>query len=587
MRSNLQIAKDAWDVEHRVAKDAGRPSWKDFEDKWRHIPLSKRPVGGRARMDYEESFRLYIKRENDLTEALAQDRQIEKEQEKRRLEEERQLASKQREEERKLLMQQRFENEERRRYEFEERARERERQARLAAQQAEAERRAQEEALIPKDPPILLEEYWYHHALLLAQSGFGKTNAIRWRINQILPQIAKGLASLIVMEPQGDLTRHLLRLESVWRMRDRVVILDPSEPSVTVNLFQQPANNSPQALNEAIQRIERVLSTITANLTDLQRDGLTFALRALFSLPNPNMRGLIHILRNGKKVLPLEALSPSVADFFAHDYREDNDGKYIIARLNSLLANPIFEALFGQETTTFDMSREIDAGKLIIINASVAPPLYGRFWIEEVARCIELRTTTDRFRMPTTFIIDEAQRFVAEDLHFADLLNRARAARIGMLIAAHHMEQITEAEVRHSIYTNTAIKFVARTSADIHNLSRAMGSTEPSFIGTLKQYEFAYFGPDVEAAMRVKFPLVEFDNKMLQMSPAQYESMREDNRRKYAYVPPRVSAPPVLRVVKSASEPEEPQPPPAEARVQTTQSPQPSDGPTTFSKNGW
>jgi len=72
------------------------------------------------------------------------------------------------------------------------------------------------------------------------------------------------------------------------------------------------------------------------------------------------------------------------------------------------------------------------------------------------------------------------------------------------------MGQIKDDHVRNSLYTNTALKFVARTSADIHNLCRSMGTTEPDFVNTLPQYQFAFFGPSMESAVKVKLPLVEF-----------------------------------------------------------------------------
>lgn len=56
--------------------------------------------------------------------------------------------------------------------------------------------------------PRIDERAWYTHCLFLAQTGRGKTNGIRWRINQLLPQIAEGRASLIVMEPKGVLCRN-------------------------------------------------------------------------------------------------------------------------------------------------------------------------------------------------------------------------------------------------------------------------------------------------------------------------------------------------------------------------------------------
>ena len=80
---------------------------------------------------------------------------------------------------------------------------------------------------------------------------------------------------------------------------------------------------------------------------------------------------------------------------------------------------------------------------------------------------------------------------------FAEILDTAREARIGMLIAAHHMAQITEPVVRDSIYTNTRLKFVARTSAALPALTQSMGTTDADLITTLNQYEFAFFGPNM------------------------------------------------------------------------------------------
>src|ERR1700693_3766927 len=62
---------------------------------------------------------------------------------------------------------------------------------------------------------------------------------------------------------------------------------------------------------------------------------------------------------------------------------------------------------------------------------------------------------------------------------------------------------------KNSLY-NCALKYVARTNADIHNLCRSMGSTDPEFLGTTPQYQFAFFGPDMDNAIRVQLPLVEF-----------------------------------------------------------------------------
>ena len=387
--------------------------------------------------------------------------------------------------------------------------------------------------------PVVAEGNWYAHSVLLAMTRFGKTNAISWRIAQLLPQIAAGRASLVLMEPKGVLTENLLYLAQLWDMRDRVVIIDPSDTSVAVNLFERSGS-----ANETVARVTRVMNTITTNLTDLQRDTLTFAIRALYSLPGTrSMRALMNILRQGKKALPMHELDEAVHDFFEYDF-QPGDARYVIARLNGLLGNPIFEALFAGTRTTFDMLSEIQSGKLILIKATGKAlagevTLYGRFWIEQVNKCIWPRLELpERERTPATFIIDEAQNYIADDRHVAEMLDQAAEAKIGLLFAMHHMGQITDDHVRHSIYTNTAVKFSARTSADIHNLARAMGDAErlPKVLLNLPKYQFYMYTPDITEPIKVKFPLIDFGS-LPRISPEQYEELKITNRARYGYVP--------------------------------------------------
>jgi hypothetical protein len=120
-----------------------------------------------------------------------------------------------------------------------------------------------------------------------------------------------------------------------------------------------------------------------------------------------------------------------------------------------------------------------------------------------------------------------------------------------MLIAAQHMAQITDDRVRNSLY-NCALKFVARTNADIHNLARSMGATEPYQLGTVPKYHFAFFSPDLQTAELVKFPLIK-------VAPTAKEDIAHFSRP----VPP---APPVFqhthytRVIPAPAEPPVPEP---------------------------
>ena len=79
-----------------------------------------------------------------------------------------------------------------------------------------------------------------------------------------------------------------------------------------------------------------------------------------------------------------------------------------------------------------------------------------------------------------------------------------------MFIAMHDLSDITNAQVRGNILTNIAIKFVAKTSSFIHDLCRSLGNCESELLTTLNDYEFAFFGPNMQQATVVKLPLVTF-----------------------------------------------------------------------------
>jgi hypothetical protein len=132
--------------------------------------------------------------------------------------------------------------------------------------------------------------------------------------------------------------------------------------------------------------------------------------------------------------------------------------------------------------------------------------------------------------------MDEGQKYVSQDHAFAEILDTAREAKIGVLMAMQDLSQIEDVRVRRAILTNTALKFCAKTSGDIHDLCRAMGGIEPEVIYRLQQYEFAHFGPNLESAIKVMFPKMDF-TKMPQMTDDQYEEMRQINRDRYGYRP--------------------------------------------------
>lgn len=363
---------------------------------------------------------------------------------------------------------------------------------------------------LPKEPPPALpyefsipEEQWFSHCLLLAQTGSGKTNAIRWRLSQLIPRIAKGKASVVLIEPKGSLIDEVLHHPDVIAMGDRCVVLEAGDPAITVNI-----------LEGSRERVGRILATLSMDMQPLQRQALTMALRAMHATGERTIDRLLDIVRDGKKALDLTSLPRRVAKYFERDYSES---RFVTARLNTLFTEEVFEALFG-DRTTFNMFDALQRGTFIVVKQNDKTNLYARFWIEEVLDCMRPRFTIKK--TPAYLIIDEAQNFV--DQHVAKMLDEGRSAEIGIFLACHYLDQgpIAPLEVRNAVLTNTVLKFVASTSSDAHALGRSLGATKPEFFNTLPEYTFAFFKRGMQQAEAVKLPLVEFPRGERPTKPA-------------------------------------------------------------------
>lgn len=136
---------------------------------------------------------------------------------------------------------------------------------------------------IPATVPVINPESWFSHAVLIAQTGMGKTNVLMCRLRDLIPLIDQGNATVILMEPKGVLIDTLLHLRAVYKLhqKGRVAIIDPETAPVAVNPFDA-GDRSSQAINATIDRLNRIFSLLTAGLSSFQTVVMQMAVRAMF-----------------------------------------------------------------------------------------------------------------------------------------------------------------------------------------------------------------------------------------------------------------------------------------------------------------
>ena len=176
-----------------------------------------------------------------------------------------------------------------------------------------------------------------------------------------------------------------------------------------------------------------------------------YLLAAASIVPKANIYTLQDILRpGGSKVFSpyLSKLDPRTQDWLTKRFNADifkETKQEILYRLEAFTSpKNKMRDVFASETDNFDIGKEIQASKVIVLNTDrnklgkAGTRALGRFFIFKVLQAMEDRMSIDRsVRVPTYFYIDEATDYIEDDDSIPDLLEKARKQSIGLVIAHH------------------------------------------------------------------------------------------------------------------------------------------------------
>lgn len=170
-------------------------------------------------------------------------------------------------------------------------------------------------------------------------------------------------------------------------------------------------------------------------------------------------------------------------EFAAYDQRQRNEKiSSIQNKIGVLLANPFIRSILCQNSSTLDLRRIMDGGKVVIVNLAKgrlgAEPshLLGALLISGFAQAVEARRDTpEELRRDFTLYIDEFQNFATDSP--ASILSEARKWRLSLVAANQHVAQLSE-PLRHAVFGNTGTLVCFRVGArDADLLSAELGLT--------------------------------------------------------------------------------------------------------------
>lgn len=457
--------------------------------------------------------------------------------------------------------------------------------------------------LFAADVPFMFANRFAHHHVL-AGTGGGKTNLYGGMIHADFDAVAAGKASVIVLDSQGMLVPTLARMPDFapgGRLHGRLVYIDPTdiEHPLALNIF---ARNRKRARTPMEKRTEHanlldlllfLFAAMKQETTGRQETLLRAVTTLILEIPNATLTTLNKIFDPRRNALVafdayISQLDPDTQEFFRTDF---GGGEFaetraqIRARLQSLITDPVFNSMFSAPTQELDFAAEMDAGKVILINAhedllKSQTEIFGRFFIALAKNAAQGRShIPEAQRMPTYFYIDECYKYIKADANVEKIFDTGRQYRMGIVIAHQRYEQLNSA--LRSAASQAAIKMVRDPIDDDINAAARQLRTTPAWLQTLPQHTFGVFQTGMTTAAPLKIPLSPLANAKL-MTDAEFAVVREEMRRKYAR-----RAGPGPQAPDPQPEPSgPPTPPPRPTGAASEPVPQSGDGDITTAKPG-
>jgi hypothetical protein len=398
----------------------------------------------------------------------------------------------------------------------------------------------------------------FEHHHIVAGSGHGKSQTLQYLIAQDLEAVADGKRSVIVLDSQGDLIRNISQLQAFAPgepLHDRVVIIDPTdiEWPVSLNLFDvgmdRLAGYAPlereRLTNSILELYDFVLGTLLdAQMTQKQNVIFRYVTRLMLHIPDATIHTLRELMEPDSQVKFAEhiaKLEGTAKHFFETEFasREfEQTKKQVLRRLWGILENQTFERMFSHPRSKLDLFKEMNAGKVILVNTAKdllkeqGTEIFGRFVIALIAQAAQERATLKpKDRIPTFVYIDEAADYF--DRNIGLILAQARKYNVGMVLAHQYLGQL-EPKLREAFAANTAIKFAGGVSAQDARALGPMLYCAADFIEAQPKGSFAaQIRGTTKNAVPLKFPFGHLED-LPRMSQSQQKALRKLMRERYA-----------------------------------------------------
>jgi hypothetical protein len=389
---------------------------------------------------------------------------------------------------------------------------------------------------------------------IVAPSGHGKTTLLTAMLLEDIARVLSNELSVVVMDPKGELTDIIKRL-AILADTDKLVVIEP-EDHIAINPFDIDAGSIQQNAEE----IAYLFTSFAEELSGQQDTVLRACIAALLTgYPNPTLDTLHRLLvPDGLKLERNGTITGEFADFarnhpdperrrfLLQEFLPDNSyattRAAVVRRMRMLRENEVIRHWFTCSKTKFNIRKQIDACKVIVINNSrdVLSPdgaeFFGRYFISQIRAAGERRKSNDPANVPTFVYVDECDQVIKTDHNIETYVDKLRSKRIGVVLAHQRLAHFLDNQQTLDALLNAPIRF-ASVDGDADALVKAMRVEDPAqlqFTTPGTEGMFATFiarhSPQT-AVIRVKKPELQF------MTDAQHAAIRAKMRDLYGRKP--------------------------------------------------
>jgi hypothetical protein len=309
------------------------------------------------------------------------------------------------------------------------------------------------------------------HIHVLGPTGVGKSTLIA---RLVLADFDAGRGT-VVIDPKGDLVEDLLARIPAGREND-VDLLDPlDEAPPGLNVLDSPDRDL--GVDQLVGIFRRVFDRYWGPRTD---DILRAAVLTLTTAsPTSTLADIPRLLtdRSWQAKLAAQIDDPVLGPFWEW-YGEMSDplraqvSGPLLNKLRAFLLRRPVRAIVGQSTTTLDVPRAINEGRLLLAKLPkgtlgedtsrlLGSFIFARVWQAALARA----AVAPEQRRDASCYVDEVHNYLNLPTPFEDVLAEARSYRLSLCLAHQHLAQLPR-DLREAISANARSKVYFQLSRD-------------------------------------------------------------------------------------------------------------------------